>query len=92
MDKFLKLLGYIVLACLSMAYSLFVLSKIYAIVLLPLGAPVLGWGKLYGVMLFLSAATFNPSYKNSEESLATKLFSHAVGISIFWLVAYLVYG
>lgn len=86
----LKALGYVVLSVLSIVYTLFVLSNIYVLALMPLGAPQVSYPQMYGITLFLAAATHSSLYKYLEEKFIVRILSHAMGISLVWLIAYLV--
>lgn len=98
MNTLLKLLGLVTLGLSSFFYSIFILLKIYAITLIPLGAPQVNGWKLYGIMLFLSAANLDvakygrDAKDDREYKTVINIISHAVAITAMWGMAYWVCG
>lgn len=96
-NAIIKLLGTIALVALSIFYTLFVLSKIYALTIIPLGAPALDNWQMYGVLLFVSATTLSHqvvTYSQDKEknALVSRVITHAIGLALLWGLTYLIYG
>lgn len=89
MDKFLKGVGLFVLGVAAIFYQLFVFTKIWLYVAVPMGLPEIGLMKAWGIDLLLGTLlpAQNSSKRETEEIVVSVLYK-MVSLSVGWGLAY----
>ncbi len=96
MSKVMQLLGLIVLIVLGIWLDLFVLTKIWALTVVPLGAHAIGLPQAWGIKLFVNACT--PDKEREEDKKpdigdsVSKVVRRALSMLLLWGIAYLFFG
>lgn len=86
MEDILKAIGMIALVITSIFYQLFVFTKIWSYVAVPLGAPAIGLMTAWGIGLVIGIFVPHPDIKNKE--LAQALLNKMAVLTFSWGLAY----
>lgn len=94
MEKFLQLVAIMGLSLGSFILRLVVLTKVWALVAVPLGAPHLDFIHAYGLMLICNLTQdYKPTKSDGELSTAlANIITSIIGSLLVWGVAYWIFG
>lgn len=96
MEQFLKCVGLLALSFLMFYFDILIMIRIYNLTILPLGGPAVNWIKMYGVSLFLRAATFRFVEEPKVENYMVKSLMGTLvttgSLLIGWGLAHLFFG
>lgn len=94
MDKFLKILGLLVLSLCMFYVDLLMIREIYKLTMMPLGAPGVTIFQLFGVHIFAAAIapkTLNYDKNETMPERIGKCFGKSLAILICWGLVALVF-
>ena len=86
MDKLVPFLNSLAIVVLLVIYRLFVITKVWTLVVVPLGAPAIGLKVAYGIALLVSAVSGVP------ETKSVNAWATAGSLTITWIFAHLFFG
>lgn len=89
MERFLSNLALYVL---SEVYRLFVITKMWSLILVPLGAVAIGLKNAFLIGLLIQAFLYGISYNSGEvkTSMRTWPIATVLGMSIIWFLAWII--
>ena len=95
MSKFMELLGLFVLSIGMSLYRLFIFTKVWGYIAVKIfNLPQISFWQSFAICSLISVLTEKASdgEKKTTEESAQRLMDLVVGLSITWLVCYLVFG
>ena len=99
MTMFLLFLATLVVNLFSNAWYAFVTSKLYAWFIVPLGAPLLNWWHIWGLLLVIELTVMPYTYKHTDDSDSkmavkfwTKVITTSIATAIILLIGYIAKG
>lgn len=92
MNSFLLFLGAIALGITHIFYRLFVMSRIWLYVMVPLGAPVIGLWNIWGLSLFIACSIGPQEQERDLKKAAEQTVESFVSLSIGWFLAWALFG
>jgi len=84
-------LAAIILLVPANAYSAFIVYKLYGWFAVPIGAPILGWAHIWGLVILLEVLTLRPAPASGKPPLTLLLIGIGT-VTIMFLTGWLAHG